>query len=200
MSTDPTLHHRAHALPWDLPAAPTNDRARRDAIPAPVSDDVHRIPTVTRRAATTGPDPALLRVVDSVCESIAHRAAVSPPVVLHSAIGREVVRAAVVDGVTAASGEIYCDLHEEIDRLRAEVRGLRRRADERGTAIDSLCSAATRSDAEIARLRGYLVSACEIMTATTTLDMLPSSRIAMVDAIAIMRGAAGQDPDCTRRG
>lgn len=118
MPTDPTLHHYRHQMPRE-PTALTNDRARRDDIPAPVSDEVHNVPTVTRRAlAVTGPDPALLRVVDAVCESISHRAAASPPVVLHSAIGREVVRAAVVDGVTAAAGEVYFDLHEEIARLR----------------------------------------------------------------------------------
>ena len=182
MPTDPTLHHYRHALPWET-------------APAPIADDVHRIPTVTRRAmAVTGPDPSLMRVVDSVCESIAHRAAVSPPVVLHSAIGREVVRAAAIDGVTAASGEIYCDLHDEISRLRAEVDYLRR------MARAAQATAADRGH-EVARLRGYLVSACEIMTATTILDMLPSSRIAMVDAIATMRAAADpQDPDRTRCG
>ena len=194
MTTDPTLHHHAHAMPWELPAAPTNDRARRDAIPAPVSDEVHNVPTVTRRAhAVSGPDPELMRLVVAVCESISHRAAVSPPVVLHSAIGREIVRAAVVDGVTAAAGEIYCDLHEEIDRLRAEADYQRRMA-------LAYQATATARGAEVARLRGYLTSACEILTATTILDMLPSSRIAMVDAIATMRSAAAtRDPDRTRR-
>ncbi len=147
MTTDPTLHHYRHALPWELPAAPTNDRARRDAIPAPVSDDVHCIPTVTRRAlAVTAADPALVRVVDAVCASIYHRGAISPPAVLHSAHGREIIRAGVVDGITAASGEIYCDLNEEIDRLRAEVDYLRRMATAsqstavaRGRALDKAC-------------------------------------------------------------